>query len=126
MDIPSDKDTKSAIKKYKEFNSKRIERRIFDLIKFNRDLILSGDKESFRFNKFLKSYMITIRYKKYVLFGIEKNGFENESLAKADALETLNSLQNDQLPNHSVKNIIDSLNLIDSAILRKTGLVIDR
>lgn len=126
MDIPSDKDTQSAIKKNKEFNSKRIERRIFDLIKFNRELILADDKESFRFNKFLKSYMITIRYKKYVLFGIEKNGFDNELLAKYDALETLNALQNDQLLNHSVKSIIDALNLIDLAILRKTGPVIDR
>ena len=57
-------------------------------------------------------------HKKYIIFGIEKTGFDTEVLAKKDAIKTLRDIRKDKLPEYSVKRIITELNRLEAGMSR--------
>lgn len=111
-----------SAQRYKDFDHDFVSKTIKRIIACNIKKIDNEDKDVFRYNKYLKSYLLMIKYKKYILFGIERFGIDNAELAKKDALKTLDDLEHDQLPEFSIEMIIREIAVINKGINLKEGM----
>jgi hypothetical protein len=118
MKLLNPKEVKEALQKFKEFDPSTVESRIEKLIDDNIHLVRNGNRNNFQYNPYLRSYLLILMHKKFVIFGIEKSGFETESSAKKDAIKTLRDIQKDKLPDYSVKRIVLELNRLDAGMAR--------
>lgn len=118
MKILNPKDVKTTIQKYKEFDPATVDERINQLMLDNISSINAGKKDTFQFNPYLQSYLLIVKYKTYILFGIEKSGFKTEESAKKDAIKTLKDIQKDKVPEYSVKRVFGELNRVVSGLAR--------
>ena len=63
--------------------------------------------------------MLTIRYRQFILFGIERDGFETKEEAKSDALNYLQQVSQGQLKQSELDEIINSVAKIEDDL--RTG-----
>ncbi len=118
MKFLNPKEVKDALDKFKLFDPTVIEERIEKLIDSNIELIRNGRKENFQYNPYLRSYILMLMHKKYIIFGIEMTGLETESAAKKDAIRILRDIRKDKLPEYSVKRIVMEINRLDQGMAR--------
>lgn len=118
MKLLNPRDVKETLHKFKEFDPVLIEKRIQKLIEDNIHSVLQSCKDNFQYNPYLRSYLLILTYKKFIILGIEKSGFETESSAKKDAIKTLRDIQKDKLPDYSIMRIITEINRLDAGIAR--------
>lgn len=118
MKLLSPKEVKNSIQKFREFDPSSVDPRIEKLIEDNISLVREGNKDRFQYNPYLRSYLLILMHKKFILFGIEKSGFETEASAKKDAIKTLRDIRKDKLPDYSVKRIVLELNRLDAGMAR--------
>lgn len=121
----SPRETKASAQKYREYDHEFVSKTIKRIIACNLKQIDDEDEGVFRYNKYLKSYLLMIKYKKYILFGIERFGIDNEELAKQDAIKTLNDLEHDQLPECSIERIIREVAVINKSKNLKDGIRVE-
>ena len=57
-------------------------------------------------------------HKNYIIFGIEKSGFDTESSAKRDAINVLRDIRKDKISEYSIKRIITEINRLDQGMAR--------
>jgi hypothetical protein len=122
----SPKEVKQSLQKFKAFDPLVVGRRVETLIQDNIALVKQGKRENFQYNPYLRSYLLILMHKKFVIFGVEKSGFETEAAAKKDAIKTLREIQKDKLPDYSVKRIAIELNRLDAGMERMRGTVARR
>jgi hypothetical protein len=118
MKLLNPKETKDALEKFKQFDPSIIEEKIENLVNHNIEMVRRANKENFQFNPYLRTYILMLMYKKYIVFGIEKAGFETEAAAKRDAIKTLREIRKDKIPEYSVKRIVMELNRLDHGMAR--------
>jgi hypothetical protein len=116
MKLLSPKEVKDAIQKFREFAPSSVDPRIKKLIEDNISLVRDGNKDRFQYNPYLRSYLLILMHKKFIIFGIEKSGFETEASAKRDAIKTLRDIGKDKLPDYSIKRIVLELNRLDAGM----------
>lgn len=121
----SPRETKASAQRYREYEHEFVYKTIKRIIACNLKQMDSEDEGVFRYNKYLKSYLLMIKYKKYILFGVERFGIDNEELAKKDAIKTLNDLEQDRLPECSIERIIREVAVINRSINLKEGIRIE-
>ncbi len=71
MKFLNPKEVKDALDKFKLFDPTVIEERIEKLIDSNIELIRNGRKENFQYNPYLRSYILMLMHKKYIIFGFK-------------------------------------------------------
>lgn len=71
MKLLNPKEAKEALEKFKHFDPSIMEEKIEKLVNSNIELVRRGNKESFQYNPYLRSYILMLMYKKYIIFGIE-------------------------------------------------------
>ena len=121
----SPRETKASAQKYREYDHEFVSRTIKRIIACNLKQMDSKDEGVFRYNKYLKSYLLMIKYKKYILFGVERFGIDNEEFAKKDAIKTLNDLEQDRLPECSIERIIREVAAINRSSNLKEGIRVE-
>lgn len=119
MKVLSPKQVKETLEKLRDFDPALVDPRIEDLINKTIIEVKGGNKDVFNYNPYLKSYLLILKHKKFIIFGIEKDGFDTLALARRDALKTLRDIQRDKIPDYSVKRIVTELIRLDSGMERK-------
>ncbi len=113
MKLLNPKETKDALARFKKFDPSTVEDRVEKLVNNNIELVRKGNKDNFQFNPYLRSYILMLMHKNYIIFGIEKSGFDTASAAKRDAIKTLRDIRKDKIPEYSIKRIIIEIERID-------------
>ena len=94
--ISADK-ARKRIAEFKRFDPSKIQDKLKSIADTNISYVLNDLKDAFLYNPLLKQYLLTIRYKQFILFGIERDGFETKEEAKLDALNYLKHVSQGQL-----------------------------
>ena len=116
--ISADK-ARKRIAEFKRFDPTKIQDKLKSIAETNVNYVLNNVKDAFLYNPLLKQYLLTIRYKQYILFGIERDGFETKEEAKLDALNYLKQLSEGQLNQAELDEIINSVAKIEDDL--RTG-----
>ncbi len=78
MKLLNPKETKDALEKFKQFDPSIMEEKIDNLVNHNIEMVRRANKENFQFNPYLRTDILMLMYKKYIVFGIEKSCFETQ------------------------------------------------
>lgn len=116
--ISADK-ARKRIAEFKRFDPTKIQDKLKSIAETNINYVLNNVKDAFLYNPLLKQYLLTIRYKQYILFGIERDGFDTKEEAKIDALNYLKQLSEGQLNQVQLDEIINSVAKIEDDL--RTG-----
>lgn len=118
MKFLSPKEAKEALEKFKKYDPTHVEEKIEKLVSNNIEMVKRGSKDNFKYNPYLRSYVLMLMHKNYIIFGIEKSGFDTESSAKRDAIKVLRDIRKDKIPEYSIKRIITEINRLDQGMAR--------
>lgn len=118
MKLLSPKEAKEALEKFKKYDPSHVEEKIEKLVSNNIEMVKKGNKDNFKYNPYLRSYVLMLMHKNYIIFGIEKSGFDTESSAKRDAINVLRDIRKDKIPEYSIKRIITEINRLDQGMAR--------
>jgi len=116
--ISADK-ARKRIAEFKRFDPSKIQDKLKSIADTNISYVLNDLKDEFLYNPLLKQYLLTIRYKQFILFGIERDGFETKEEAKLDALNYLKHVSQGQLKQTELDEIINSIAKIEDDL--RTG-----
>ena len=116
--ISADK-ARKRIAEFKRFDPSKIQYKLKSIADTNISYVLNDIKDAFLYNPLLKQYLLTIRYKQFILFGIERDGFETKEEAKLDALNYLKHVSQGQLKQTELDEIINSIAKIEDDL--RTG-----
>jgi len=116
--ISADK-ARKRIAEFKRFDPSKIQDKLKSIADTNISYVLNDLKDAFLYNPLLKQYLLTIRYKQFILFGIERDGFETKEEAKLDALNYLKQVSQGQLKQTELDEIINSVAKIEDDL--RTG-----
>jgi len=116
--ISADK-ARKRIAEFKRFDPSKIQDKLKSIADTNISYVLNDLKDAFLYNPLLKQYLLTIRYKQFILFGIERDGFETKEEAKLDALNYLKHVSQGQLKQTELDEIINSIAKIEDDL--RTG-----
>ncbi len=116
--ISADK-ARKRIAEFKRFDPSKIQDKLKSIADTNISYVLNDLKDAFLYNPLLKQYLLTIRYKQFILFGIERDGFETKEEAKLDALNYLKHVSQGQLKQTELDEIINYIAKIEDDL--RTG-----
>ena len=119
MTFISADNVRNRIAEFKRFDPSKIQDKLKSLADTNINYVLNDLKDAFLYNPLLKQYLLTIRYRQYILLGIERNGFETKEEAKSDALKYLRQVSQGQLKQTEIDEIISSITKIEDDL--RTG-----
>lgn len=118
MKILSPKETKITLQRFKELDPAIMDKCITDVVNNAINRVKSNDKNIYKYNPYLKSYLVILMYKNYILFGVEKSGLETAAAAKKDAVKTLQQIRKDKIPDYSLKRIALEINRLDAGMAK--------
>ena len=110
--ISADK-ARKRIAEFKRFDPSKIQNKLKSIAETNIGYILNDAKDAFLYNPLLKQYLLTIRYKQFILFGLEREGFETKEEAKSDALNYLRQVSLGKLTQPELDEIMNSITKIE-------------
>jgi hypothetical protein len=119
MTFISADNARKRIVEFKRFDPSKIQDKLKSLADKNISYVLNDLKDAFLYNPLLKQYLLTIRYRQFILFGVERNGFETKEDAKSDALKYLKQVSQGQLKQTELDEIINSITKIEDDL--RTG-----
>jgi len=119
MTFISADNARKRIVEFKRFDPSKIQDKLKPLADKNISYVLNDLKDAFLYNPLLKQYLLTIRYRQFILFGVERNGFETKEDAKSDALKYLKQVSQGQLKQTELDEIINSITKIEDDL--RTG-----
>jgi predicted transcriptional regulator len=119
MTFISADNARKRIAEFKRFDPSKIQDKLKSLADKNISYVLNDLKDAFLYNPLLKQYLLTIRYRQFILFGVERNGFETKEDAKSDALKYLKQVSQGQLKQTELDEIINSITKIEDDL--RTG-----
>lgn len=110
--ISADK-ARKRIAEFKRFDPSKIQNKLKSIAETNIGYILNDAKDAFLYNPLLKQYLLTIRYKQFILFGLEREGFDTKEEAKSDALNYLRQVSLGKLTQPELDEIMNSITKIE-------------
>jgi hypothetical protein len=113
--ISADK-ARKRIAEFKRFDPSKIEGKLKSIAETNISYVINDVKDAFLYNPLLKQYLLTIRYRQFILFGIERDRFATKEEAKSDALHYLKQLSQGNLAQSELDEIMNSITKIEDEL----------
>jgi len=118
MTFISADNARKRIAEFKRHDPSKIQDKLKSLADTNISYIHNDLKDAFLYNPLSKQYLLTVRYRQFILFGLERNGFDTKEEAKSDALNYLRQISQGQLIQTELDEIINSITKIEDDFRR--------